>query len=366
MGLRAVLRRASRWLRFTFAELGSRSAARRAQRVPDHRNKLIGDRSEKLRKASREARRNASRKDRRRKHAKMPNHRRPQDQALRGEISYSLGSKIEVRDRTGRWLVVTVLSLTSNASKIVVERNGKLGFVSHKRVRAVPAVAMPLRGGGKEKKRGKKKKTKKHLKPKSLALYKILPSLLNNIDNYGPVLACIAGSAERGRLQGNTVAQCAHTQKITALMHGETDAVLSSVLRRYLTHHRRELLRSKAVNPALCDQRSQSRSDSRRTKKKNSTAPELAAARAAENEHKKRLRRGIRYTGKVDSDGHPHGRGTAVYEFRSGPNSKWLLSDYTGPWKNGKFHGEGTRRWKTGQVYTSVGSKTINSAGRAR
>ena len=285
---------------------------RGAQRVAEHRKKLIGDLSEKLRKASREARRRklrkASRKDRCRKHAKIPNHRRPQGQAHRGEISYSLGSKIEVRDRTGRWLVVTVLSLTSNASKIVVERNGKLGFVSHKRVRAVPAVAMPLRGGGKEKKRGKKKKTKKHLKPKSLALYKILPSLLNNIDNYGPVLACIAGSAAWESLQGKTLAQCAHTQKIKELMHGETDAVLSSVLRRYLTDHRRTLLRSKAVNPALCDQRSQSRSASRRTKKKNSTAPELAAARAAEAEHKKRLRRGIRYTGKVDSDGHPQAK----------------------------------------------------------
>ena len=263
--------------------------------------------------------------------------------------------------------MVTVLSLTSNASKIVVERNGKLGFVSHKRVRAVPAVAMPLRGGGKEKKRGKKKKTKKHLKPKSLALYKILPSLLNNIDNYGPVLACIAGSAAWESLQGKTLAQCAHTQKmkIKELMHGETDAVLSSVLRRYLTNHRRELLRSKAVNPALCDQRSQSRSANRRTKKKNSTAPELAAARAAEAEHKKRLRRGIRYTGKVDSDGHPHGRGTAVYEFRSGPNSKWLLSDYTGPWKNGKFHGEGTLRWKTGQVYVG-GFKNDKFCGKGK
>ena len=368
MGLRAVLRRASRWLRFTFAELGSRSAARRAQRVPDHRNKLIGDRSEKLRKASREARRNASRKDRsRRKHAKMPNHRRPQDQALRGEISFSLGSKIEVRDRTGRWLVVTVLSLTSNASKIVVERNGKLGFVSHKRVRAVPAVAMPLRGGGKEKKRGKKKKTKKHLKPKSLALYKILPSLLNNIDNYGPVLACIAGSAAWESLQGKTLAQCAHTQKIKELMHGETDAVLSSVLRRYLTDHRRALLRlrSKAVNPALCDQRSQSRSDRRRTKKKNSTVPALAAARAAEAEHKKRLRRGIRYTGKVDSDGHPHGRGTAVYELRNGPNFTWLLSEYTGQWKNGKFHGEGTLRWKCGDVYVG-GFKNDEICGKGK
>jgi len=295
----------------------------------------------------------------------MPNHRRPQDQALRGEISFSLGSKIEVRDRTGRWLVVTVLSLTSNASKIVVERNGKLGFVSHKRVRAVPAVAMPLRGGGKEKKRGKKKKTKKHLKPKSLALYKILPSLLNNIDNYGPVLACIAGSAAWESLQGKTLAQCAHTQKIKELMHGETDAVLSSVLRRYLTDHRRTLLRSKAVNPALCDQRSQSRSDSRRTKKKNSTAPELAAARAAENEHKKRLRRGIRYTGKVDSDGHPRGRGTAVYELRNGPNFTWLLSDYTGPWKNGKFHGKGTLRWKCGQVYVG-GFKNDKFCGKGK
>lgn len=50
-----------------------------------------------------------------------------------------------------------------------------------------------------------------------------------------------------------------------------------------------------------------------------------------------------KYVGQVDQNGTPDGFGELISGFGGG---------YIGYWKNGVYHGEGTKTWHTGDVYT--------------
>ncbi len=69
---------------------------------------------------------------------------------------------------------------------------------------------------------------------------------------------------------------------------------------------------------------------------------------------------GSKYTGPVNKDGKPHGRGVLTYP----PANRDALLSYTGEFDNGELHGQGLVKWLSGETFEGFMDRGSRSRGK--